>query len=169
MGLSTTAGVTTINSAQQILCLSLTNNITPGAAVTGRSIIYDTIKYDSGAGLFVYEPLTGETEVTLGGNYCISAAGNLKNASYTDRVNFRIRFRLNGTWVAGYPQAYSYARHQNYARYATSVITDFCLPLSAGDKIDIFCNVAKATNSNFTSDFGGLQLFNGATFTIKRI
>jgi hypothetical protein len=169
MGLSTTAGVTTINSAQQILCLSLTNNITPGAAVTGRSIIYDTTKYDSGAGIFVYEPLTGETEVTLGGNYCISAAGNLKNATYTDRVNFRIRFRVNGTWVAGYPQAYSYARHQNYARYSTSVITDFCLPLNAGDKIDIFCNVAKATNNNFTSDFGGLQLFNGSTFTIKRI
>jgi hypothetical protein len=167
--LTTATGITTITSAQQIYCLSLTNNITPGAAVTGRSIIYDTIKYDSGAGLFVYEPLTGEIEVTLGGNYCISAAGNLKNATYTDRVNFRIRFRVNGTWVAGYPQAYSYARHQNYARYATSIITDFCLPLNAGDKIDIFCNVAKATNSNFTSDFGGLQLFNGATFTIKRI
>ena len=31
MGLSTTAGNTTINSEQQIYCLSLTNNITPGA------------------------------------------------------------------------------------------------------------------------------------------
>jgi hypothetical protein len=169
MDLSTTAGNTTINSAQQIYCLSLTNNITPGAAVTGRSLIYDTIKYDSGGGVFVYEPLTGEIEITLGGNYCISAAVNIKNVSYTDRVNFRIRFRLNGSWFLGYPQAYSYSRHQNYARYATSVITDYCTPLNAGDKIDIYCNVAKAQNSNFTSDFGGLQLFNGATFTIKRI
>jgi hypothetical protein len=168
MDLTTIAGNTTINSAQQILSMSLTNNITPGGVV-GTKIFYDTFNYDSGGGLFVWNPFTGEVTVNQTGNYCISATGNIFNSSYSDRVNFRIRLRVNGSWFLGYPQAYSYARHQNYARYATSVITDHCTPLNAGDVFDIFASVAKATNSNFTSDFSGLQIFNGATLTIKRI
>jgi len=168
MGLTTTAGVTTIKSAQQILSLSLTTTVSPGAVV-GTTIIYDTIKYNSGVGLYLANPATGEITVNQSGSYCISAAVNVFNNNYSDRVNFRIRLRVNGSWFMGYPQAYSYSRHQNYARYATSVITDHCTPLMAGDKIDIFCSVAKAQNSNFTSDFSGLQLFNGATLTIKRI
>jgi hypothetical protein len=168
MDLTTIAGNTTINSAQQILSMSLTNNITPGGVV-GTKIFYDTFNYDSGGGLFVWNPFTAEVTINQTGNYCISAAVNIFNNSYSDRVNFRIRFRVNGSWFLGYPQAYSYSRHQNYARYATSVITDHCTQLNAGDVFDIFASVAKASNSNFTSDFSGLQLFNGATLTIKRI
>jgi hypothetical protein len=168
MDLTTIAGNTTINSAQQILSMSLTNNITPGGVV-GTKIFYDTFNYDSGGGLFVWNPFTAEVTINQTGNYCISAAVNIFNNSYSDRVNFRIRFRVNGSWFLGYPQAYSYSRHQNYARYATSVITDHCTALNAGDVFDIFASVAKAQNSNFSSDFSGLQLFNGATLTIKRI
>jgi hypothetical protein len=168
MDLTTIAGNTTINSAQQILSMSLTNNITPGGVV-GTKIFYDTFNYDSGGGLFVWNPFTAEVTINQTGNYCISAAVNIFNNTYSDRVNFRIRLRVNGSWFLGYPQAYSYARHQNYARYATSVITDHCTQLNAGDVFDIFASVAKASNSNFTSDFSGLQIFNGATLTIKRI
>ena len=168
ISLSTTSNITTISSSPKILSLSLANNINTSTA-TGYTLLYDSVYFSSSGSPYNWTPSTGIITILTSGNYCISATGNIKNVSYNDRVNFRIRLRINGTWILGYPQAYSYARHQNYASYATSVISDFCLPLNAGDDIDIFCSVAKAQNSNFTSDFTGLQLFNGATFTIRTI
>ena len=168
ISLSTTSNITTISSSPKILSLSLANNINTGTA-TGYTLLYDSVYFSSSGSPYTWTPSTGIITILTSGNYCISATGNIKNVSYNDRVNFRIRLRINGTWVLGFPQAYSYARHQNYASYATSVISDFCLPLNAGDDIDIFCSVAKAQNSNFTSDFTGLQLFNGATFSIRTI
>ena len=66
-------------------------------------------------------------------------------------------------------QGYSYARHRDYVKFATSTIPETIILLVAGDVIDIGCDVGKATNTTFTSDFGGMQFYNGGVITIRQV
>ena len=88
--------------------------------------------------------------------------------SYNDRVNFRARLRINGSWSTGLPQSYSYARHSNNITFATSTILETIIYLAANDYIDIGCNVGKNTDTSFTSTFNGLQFFNGGCLLLGR-
>ena len=167
----TTNNITTIKADNTFLSLVLSNNYPSSGAFTsgnGYACPYDSILASQGGG-FTFNQTTGVITSSYSGYVSITATVNIRDISYSDRVNFRIRLEKNGAWSAGLPQSYSYARHGSYASYATSTITESVLLLNATDTIRIWCNVAKAGNTFFSSDFNGLQLFNGGTITLRTL
>ena len=165
--LSTTSNITTIAMKTRFITASRSTNILPGS-LTAYPYPYNIILYTQGGG-FALNTTTGGITVSNAGYYSISATATINNASYTDRVNFRARLRINGSWSTGLPQGYSYARHSNYVKFATSTIPETIILLGAGDVIDIGCDVGKANNTSFTSDFVGMQFYNGGVITIRQV
>ena len=151
----------------RFITASYDTNILPGS-LTSYPYPYNKILSTQGGG-FALNTTTGGITVSNGGYYSISATANLNNATTIDRVNFRARLRINGSWSMGLPQGYSYARHSNYVKFASSTIPETIILLGAGDVIDIGCDVGKSTNTSFTSDFVGMQFYNGGVITIRQV
>ena len=163
--LTTASGVTTISVAQPYISLSRTTNYIPGII----SFLY--ISYNSnlndGSGTFSYS--NSEITINATGRYVINGSGNIDNASYTDRVNLRIRLVVNGVYSSSYPQAYGYARHQNFVPFATACYTDFVIDLTAGDVVQNRLDISKGNTTGFNSDFGGINVASGCNCMIRRI
>ena len=141
--LVTTAGITTIMAKTRFITVSYESNLEQPGSLTAYTYPYDIILGSHGGGFA------------------------LNNAN--DRVNFRTRLRINGSWTSGLPQSYSYARHSNYIPVATSTIPETIIYLAANDFIDIACDVSKNTNISFSSTFDGIQFFHGGVLTIRQV
>jgi len=167
ISLNTVSGNTTISSIQGIyFCATRTGNYAPGGGSTGYVLQYNNISATNG---IAYSTSTGQATIPFTGLYSISASVNIDNVSVNARINIRCRIRINGSWFQGYPQAYGYIRNQNEVVYATATCSDWIVQLTQNDIIDVIAHVGVGTNNNFSSSFLGLQFFNGATFTIRRI
>ena len=167
ISLNTVSGNTTISSIQGIyFCATRTGNYAPGGGSTGYVLQYNNISATNG---IAYSTSTGQATIPFTGLYSISASVNIDNVSVNARINIRCRIRINGSWFQGYPQAYGYIRNQNEVVYATATCSDWIVQLTQNDIIDVIAHVGVGTNNNFPSSFLGLQFFNGATFTIRRI
>ncbi|MGA1047553.1 MAG: hypothetical protein ACO3UU_06060, partial [Minisyncoccia bacterium] len=161
-------GITTIASTPPTLpylCATLSSNYAPGTG-TSYTLIYDTITALNGIS---YSTGTGIATIPSAGVYSISASVNIDDISINARVNTRCRVRVNNTWIAGYPQAYGYARLSTEVPFATAVVAEWMFFFNQNDTIDVRADVGIGTNTNFTSAFTGLQFFNGCCLTIKKI
>jgi len=165
--LNTVGGNTTISSTQGLyMCVTRTGNYAPGGGSTGYVLLYNNISATNG---IAYNATTGQATIPFTGLYSISASVNLDNISVNARINIRCRIRINGSWFQGYPQAYGYIRNQNEVTYATATVSDWIVQLTQDDVVDVIAHVGVGTNNAFSSSFLGVQFFNGATFTIRRV
>ena len=151
----------------RFITVSYESNLEQPGSLTTFPYPYDSI-WESQGGGFALDTANGKVTFSNGGYYSISATANINNASYLNRVNFRTRLRINGSWIMGLPQSYSYARHSNYIPFATSTIPETIILLEAGDAIDIACVVSKNTNTAFSSTFDGIQFFHGGCLLLVR-
>ena len=165
ISLATASGITTIAVAQPYLSLSRTTNYTPGAA-TFYYYSYNT-QLDDGSGTYSYS--AGAITVNATGRYVISGSGNIDLITQTDRVALRIRLTVNTVYSSSYPQAYGYARHQNYIPEATACYTDFVINLTAGDVVRNRLDISKGNTTGFNSTFDGINIGAGANCMIRRI
>ena len=150
----------------QIFTATLSSNITGlGTGTNSLTLPYNNVVIIDGA--YNYNPTTGFLTILQSGRYAVSASVNIDNAGYTDRVNLRARLRLNSSWNVGDPQGYGYARHNSYVMYASAVIPEIVRFYTAGDTLDIRVDINKASTTNFTSDFNGIDIFNGCVFSVK--
>jgi len=165
--LYTVGGNTTISATTGLyMCVTRTGNYAPGGGSTGYTLLYNNITATNG---IAYNATNGQATIPFTGLYSISASVNIDNVSVNARINIRIRIRINGSWFQGYPQAYGYIRNQNEVTYATATCSDWIVQLTQNDIIDVVAHVGVGTNTSFSSSFLGLQFFNGATFTIRRV
>jgi hypothetical protein len=165
ISLTTALGVTTIAVSQPYLSLSRTTNYTPGTA-TFYYVSYNT-QLDDGGGTYSYS--AGAITVNATGRYVISGSGNIDLITQTDRVALRIRLTVNTVYSSSYPQAYGYARHQNYIPDATACYTDFVIYLTAGDVVRNRLDISKGNTTGFASNFDGINIGAGCNCMIRRI
>ena len=165
--LYTVGGNTTISATTGLyMCVTRTGNYAPGGGSTGYVLLYNNISATNG---IAYNATNGQATIPFTGLYSISASVNIDNISVNARINIRCRIRINGNWFQGYPQAYGYIRNQNEVTYATATCSDWIVQLTQDDVIDVIAHVGVGSNTSFSSSFFGLQFFNGATFTIRRV
>jgi hypothetical protein len=165
ISLATALGITTIAVSQPYLSLSRTTNYTPGTA-TFYYVSYNT-QLDDGGGTYSYS--SGAITVNATGRYVISGSGNIDLVTQTDRVALRIRLTVNTVYSSSYPQAYGYARHQNYIPEATACYTDFVIYLTAGDVVRNRLDISKGNTTGFNSNFDGINIGAGCNCMIRRI
>ena len=165
--LYTVGGNTTISATTGLyMCVTRSGNYAPGGGSTGYVLLYNNISATNG---IAYNATNGQATIPFTGLYSISASVNIDNISVNARINIRCRIRINGNWFQGYPQAYGYIRNQNEVTYATATCSDWIVQLTQDDVIDVIAHVGVGSNTSFSSSFFGLQFFNGATFTIRRV
>ena len=152
----------------QVFTASLSSNITGlGAGTTSLTIPYNNVVISDSA--YSYNPTTGILTILVSGRYAVNASINIDNAAYADRVGLRARLRLNSSWSNGDPQGYGYARHNSYVMYASATIPETIRQYSAGETLDVRCDINKASTTNFTSDFNGIDIFNGCIFSVRSV
>ena len=165
ISLATALGVTTIAVAQPYLSLSRTSTYIPGSS-TFYYVSYNS-QLNDGGGTFSYA--SSAITINATGRYIISGSGNIDLITQTDRVALRIRLVVNTVYVNSYPQAFGYARHQNYIPNATACYTDFVIDLTAGDVVQNRLDISKGTTTAFNSDFSGINIAAGCNCMIRRI
>jgi trimeric autotransporter adhesin len=100
------------------------------------------------------------------GIYKLTALIGVSNGTYTDRVNWRIRLFVNGSYQAKQSQAFCYTRHRDYAEYG-SMFSSVIIDLDAGDTFYWFIDCNRASNTGFVSGIGGSQVLSGSFSEIE--
>ena len=167
MSISLSQRLNKLEETQPFLYGIVSPNITVPEFLTSTPIHYSLTTHSGLDTYFSYS--NGIITILKQGIYSVSGSLNIDITLYDDRVNTRIRLLKNGSWNQGLPQSYGYSRFNAFVPYSTATINDVFLELDINDTIQFQATISKSAVQVFNSNFSGVQIFNGCTFSIKKI